>query len=538
MAKKTSYLFKIASHPQEFEQIFRLNHETFAEEIPQHDRNEQGVLIDSFHDQNTYIIALKDHQVIGMISLADKRPFSLDKKLGDIGIYLSDIVNVNKLCEIRLLSIRKEYRKTKVFVGLLRLLHHVFIEKGYDGAVISGILREEKLYKHIGFIPFAHQVGSHGAIYQPMYLLKDRILLSEKVLPATVSFLPGPVLVTDNVLDAFCRQGFSHRDNLFMEMMERVQTRLTDLTKAKYVQVMLGTGTLANDAVAAQLSLLNGKGLILSNGEFGERLAQRAARFQLHCQVLKKEWGEPFSEEELRTALNGGVEWIWYVHCETSTGTVIPIEHITKLIGDKPIKQAVDCISTIGALPVSLKNVYLATAVSGKGIESVSGLALVFHNHAVKPNEQLPPYLDLGLYHSHNSVPYTHSSPLLAALEQALTKDFTKKFSDVADWFAYTYKRLTDAKFYVLPAANLHCSPILTVCLDPALSSVMIGDWMKKQGFHLHYQSSYLQERNWIQISMLANVSIENTEAMLQIFFSICSYLQQLLDDNREALAN
>ncbi|WP_285849425.1 hypothetical protein [Niallia taxi] len=42
MAKASSYLFKIASHPQEFEQIFRLNHETFAEEIPQHDKNSKG----------------------------------------------------------------------------------------------------------------------------------------------------------------------------------------------------------------------------------------------------------------------------------------------------------------------------------------------------------------------------------------------------------------------------------------------------------------------------------------------------------------
>lgn len=538
MAKSTSYLFKIAQHPQELEQIFRLNHETFAEEIPQHDRNEQRLLIDSFHHQNTYIIALKDHKVIGMISLADKRPFSLDKKLGDIGAHLPEQIDENKLCEIRLLSIRKEYRKTKVFVGLLRMLYHVFQEKGYAGAVISGILREEKLYKHIGFIPFAHLVGSGGATYQPMYISKDHIQLSEKVLPAPVSFLPGPVLVTDNVLKAFSRQGFSHRENIFMEMMGRVRSMLTELTSAKFVQVMLGTGTLANDTVAAQLSLLNRKGLVLSNGEFGERLAQRAARFNLDCHILRKEWGQPFEKDELMSALDSKVDWIWYVHCETSTGTVNQIEAITKLIDERPIKQVVDCISTIGALPVSLEKVYLATAVSGKGIESVSGLAFVFYNHVILPNEQIPPYLDLGLYHLHNSVPYTHSSSLLAALEQALAKDFTKKFGDVAEWFAYTYKRLNEAGFTLLPAANQQCSPIMTVCLDPALSSVEIGDWMKKQGFSLHYQSSYLQERNWIQISMLANVSIENTEAMLQIFFAVCSYLRHLQDGSREALAN
>lgn len=536
MAKASSYLFKIASHPQEFEQIFRLNHETFAEEIPQHDKNEQGLLVDAYHEHNTYIIALKEKEVIGMISLADNRPFSLDKKLGDIGDYLPNQMNIHRLCEIRLLSVKGKYRKTKVFIGLLRMLHHVFKEKGYEGAVISGILREEKLYRHIGFIPFAHQVGSAGAIYQPMYITKDHILLTEKLLPSPVSFLPGPVRVSEEILQTLGRQAFSHRDAVFMELIRRVQASLTQMTQANFVQIMIGTGTLANDAVAAQLALLKGKGLVLSNGEFGERLVNRAKRYQLQCRIVRKTWGEPFTETELAAELDSEIDWIWYVHCETSTGTVNEIERITRMIGGKPIKQAVDCISTIGALPVDLKNVYLATGVSGKGIESISGLAFVFHNHEIQPNEHIPPYLDLGLYYLHDSVPYTHSSSLLSALEQALTKDFTKKYSDVANMYAYTYKRLTDSQFELLPKEQQHSSPIISILLDKQISSVEIGEWMRRQGYYLHYQSSYLQERNWIQISMLGNVSLAEILDMLDLFESMCLYLRNLQDEITEAL--
>jgi len=43
------------------------------------------------------------------------------------------------------------------------------------------------------------------------------------------------------------------------------------LTGARNTEMVLGSGTLANDVVAAQLSLERGPGLILSNGEFGER---------------------------------------------------------------------------------------------------------------------------------------------------------------------------------------------------------------------------------------------------------------------------
>ncbi|TRZ38290.1 alanine--glyoxylate aminotransferase family protein [Niallia circulans] len=536
MGKLSTYLFKIASHPQEFEQIFRLNHETFAEEIPQHDKNEQGLLVDAYHEQNTYIIALKEQEVIGMISLADKRPFSLDKKLGDIGAYLPNQMNINKLCEIRLLSVKKQYRKTKVFIGLLQMLHHIFKENGYEGAVISGILREEKLYRHIGFMPFAHQVGSTGVIYQPMYITKDHILLTEKLLPSAVSFLPGPVRVSDEILNTLGSQAFSHRDAAFIDLIRRVQADLTQMTQAKYVQIMIGTGTLANDAVAAQLALLKGKGLILSNGEFGERLVNRAKRYQLQCRIVRKTWGEAFTEAELAAELDSEIDWIWYVHCETSTGTVNEIERITRAIGGKPVKQAVDCISTIGALPVDLKDVYLATAVSGKGMESISGLAFVFHNHEIQPNEQIPPYIDLGLYYLHNSVPYTHSSSLLSALGKALTKDFTKKYSDVAKMYAYTYKRLTGSQFKLLPKEQQYSSPIISIILDKQISSIEIGEWLKRQGYYLHYQSSYLQERNWIQISMLGNVSLTEIHDMLDLFEAMCLYLRSLQDENKEIL--
>jgi aspartate aminotransferase-like enzyme len=67
-----------------------------------------------------------------------------------------------------------------------------------------------------------------------------------------------------------------------------------------------GSGTLANDAIAAQLSLLDGRGLVLSNGEFGERLIDHARRFGLSFDVLKIEWGEAFTREGHRAGSAGG----------------------------------------------------------------------------------------------------------------------------------------------------------------------------------------------------------------------------------------
>ena len=47
---------KVATEAWEFEQIHRLNYQTFVEEIPQHPPNPEKKLVDKFHQENTYLI--------------------------------------------------------------------------------------------------------------------------------------------------------------------------------------------------------------------------------------------------------------------------------------------------------------------------------------------------------------------------------------------------------------------------------------------------------------------------------------------------
>jgi len=54
---------------------------------------------------------------------------------------------------------------------------------------------------------------------------------------------------------------------------------LREMVNAKHVEILLGSGSLANDVIGGQLALEQQPGLILSSGEFGERLTDHAARF-------------------------------------------------------------------------------------------------------------------------------------------------------------------------------------------------------------------------------------------------------------------
>ena len=169
--RPTHYIFKIADCEEEFQQIHRLNYQTFSEEIPQHEKNEEGILVDKFHENNTYLIIKKDSEVIGMVCVCDKRPFSIEQKLEDFESYLPES---GSIFETRLLALKKEHRGKTAFSGLVKFWYEYSFKKGYDLSVVSATLRQMKLYRHMGFKPFGPQVGTKEAPYQPMYLFMNK----------------------------------------------------------------------------------------------------------------------------------------------------------------------------------------------------------------------------------------------------------------------------------------------------------------------------------------------------------------------------
>jgi len=166
-------IFKSPETQYEFEQIHKLNHSTFALEIPQHKPNENGVLVDKFNHINNYLIAKDADKVVGMVSYNTERPFSLDKKVKNIDELLPKAENI---VEIRLLAVDKSMRGGGIVsYGLFKHLAKVLISQGYDFGIISGTVRELPLYKKIGFLPFGSLVGSEDAPYQPMYITFNQL---------------------------------------------------------------------------------------------------------------------------------------------------------------------------------------------------------------------------------------------------------------------------------------------------------------------------------------------------------------------------
>jgi aspartate aminotransferase-like enzyme len=516
-----SLQFKVASEDWEFEQIHQLNYRTFVEEIPQHQPSGTPRLVDKFHNENTYLICLSDKRIVGMIAARGRRPFSLDQKLPNLDSYLPP---GRRTCEIRLLSVEKQFRNGQVFRGLTALMWQYGLEHGYDLAVISGTTRQQKLYRHLGFVPFGPMLGSGEATFQPMYLtLENFEKQAEEFLREPMrrrgpaSFLPGPVSIHPLTRRAFERPPESHRSDQFIAEFQNIRQRLCRLVSARHVQILLGSGTLANDAVGAQLSLEKRPGLILSNGEFGERLMDQARRFGLTFDTLKFRWGEPFNlgAVEQFLARSSSVGWLWCVHSETSTGMLNPLSTLQALCAKTRVKLCADCISSIGLVPVNLEGVYLASCASGKGLAGYPGLCMVFHNHPIASSTSLPRYLDLGWYDEHQGIAFTHSSNLVQALDAAVRQpDWPAKMAAVAAVSARLRRRLNELGFKLIAPDHDATPGVVTIALPPGQNSAHLGQQLQKAGYLLSYNSDYIRQRNWIQICLMGEYCPEKLEAL------------------------
>ncbi|WP_409305176.1 aminotransferase class V-fold PLP-dependent enzyme [Peribacillus sp. SCS-155] len=516
-----SLVYKIADQNDEMEQIYSLNYRTFVEEIPQHPRNGTSTLVDRFDSENTYIIAKKADEVVGMIAVRGTRPFSLDQKIPNLDDYLAADSNP---CEIRLLSVKEKFRKSYVFYKLVGVLVSYCLKQGYNMALISGVEQQLSLYRKIGFIEFGTMLSNGNARFQPMYLSREqfarysmafsRLMENSAAISEPLNFLPGPVAISETVKKAFQNRPISHRDKAFLAEILELREKLCQMVNANHAEIVAGTGTLGNDIAAGQLNKLPGKGLILVNGEFGNRLIDHANRFQLDFLVLSKEWNAPVSVEEIDVFLTNHpeVSWVWTVHCETSTGYLYDIDGIHQVCKKHNAELCVDACSAIGVIPADYRGLFMAVTVSGKGLGSFPGLAIIYHRDAVRPDTTLPRYLDLGTYASHGSVPFTHSSNLVQALHQAV-----KMAADEARWKKSTAirKKFAAAGIHIL-GDDAYSPGIVTIVAPEGISSRVLGDSLKKSGYLLNYETEYLLKRNWLQAAFMGSQTEENVDRLIK----------------------
>ena len=518
-------VFREAITAAELEQVHRLNHQVFAEEVGQHAEQASGILVDKFHARNRYFVAVRSQQVVAMVSAHAGPCFSVTSRLPDSSL----LQQFDRPVEVRLLAVAPGERSGTLLAGVLWQVFDFACKAGFSHLLISAIDTRQAMYRKLGFRALGPAVAEGEVRFMPMFMSLAEQMRGKRCLVdrhqrrwrareramQPINLLPGPVQIAPQVEAAFHIPPISHRCEAFISLFGHARERLSCLMAGLPVAVFPGAGTLANDVVAANLKAIfgNRRGLVLSNGEFGDRIALQAAAAHLDFEQLSFRWGSSWHMPDLRQALDRRPAWVWAVHLETSTGVLNPLDLLLSLAPQAGASVAVDCVSSLGAVPLGdpTGSLLMASGVSGKSLGSYAGLAFVALSDAAKRSlrdSRLPACFNvLRMLESVGPVS-TVSSPLLGALASALDRSYSSAsatsahFARAAALGGLVRQGLRSLGIHTV-ASEDHAAPNITTFNLPGPD--FVEDCLRS-GFQIAHESSYLIRRGWAQIATMGDV--------------------------------
>ncbi len=247
-------------------------------------------------------------------------------------------------------------------------------------------------------------------------------------LPRRLLLGPGPSNVSPRVLEAMSRPLLGHLDPVFLDMMDSVKDRLRPLfgTDNPMTLPLSATGSAGMEACLVNL-LEPGDAVVVGvAGVFGERMCEVASRIGAMVTRVETEPGTVLSDDAMGDAIRKTrPRVVSFVHAETSTGALQPVPTIAAAAAEVDALVVLDCVTSLGGLPVSLDAWGIDAAYSGtqKCLSCPPGLSPVsFSPRAVERagNRQRPVqswYLDVGLlagYYGGGQRVYHHTAPISA----------------------------------------------------------------------------------------------------------------------------
>ncbi|MBZ9571981.1 alanine--glyoxylate aminotransferase family protein [Patescibacteria group bacterium] len=194
---------------------------------------------------------------------------------------------------------------------------------------------------------------------------------------------PGPTPIPDDVRLAEAQPIIHHRTKEFLEIFERISEDLKTVFKTKnIILTFLSSGTGAMEGAVVNTLSPGDKALCIMGGKFGERWVEICKAFGIEVISLDVEWGDYVKPEKVKNLLDKypDIKVVFATLCETSTGTLFPIEKYGEIVRNRPgTILVVDAISGLGACDIQTDNwgVDICVSASQKGLMLPPGLAFV-----------------------------------------------------------------------------------------------------------------------------------------------------------------
>lgn len=248
-----------------------------------------------------------------------------------------------------------------------------------------------------------------------------------QTLPRRLLLGPGPSNVHPRVRQAMAQPLVGHMDPAFLALLDQVQGGLRRLfgTDNRLTLPLSATGSGGMEACLVNLLERGDAAVVGVAGVFGERMCEVASRAGAQVTRVEAEPGSALDPERMREAIQRvRPRVVTFVHAETSTGVLQPVEEIARAAREGAAYVVLDCVTSLGGMPLSLDAWGVDAAYSGtqKCLSCPPGLSPAsFSARAVaRAAERATPvqswYLDVNLlarYVGEERV-YHHTAPISA----------------------------------------------------------------------------------------------------------------------------
>lgn len=210
-------------------------------------------------------------------------------------------------------------------------------------------------------------------------------------------FIPGPVMVIDDVLQQLARPTLGHRGKEYAQLHGETVEMLKEILFTKQ-HVFLSTSSASGIWEAAVRNCVAPGETLLATGcgAFSDKWAEVARSCGANVDELKVEWGKPILPEMIDEKLaTGKYAAITLVHNETSTGLMNPVAEISKMMKAKypDVLVFVDSVSGMIGLPLKFDELGwdVAFASVQKAFAIPPGFAVaVVSNRALEKSKTVP----------------------------------------------------------------------------------------------------------------------------------------------------
>lgn len=349
-------------------------------------------------------------------------------------------------------------------------------------------------------------------------------------------FVPGPVDVDEEILQAQAQPMLPHRSKEFEEIFHRASEKAQELFFTQN-RVFLSASSGTGFQEAAVRNLVDKKLLSCVNGAFADRWYDVAVSNGKEAEKLAFEWDQPVDPQRVAaTAKSGGFDALTIVHNETSTGMQNPVKEVAEAVRAVAPDTLilVDAVSSLSGVKIETDawGLDMVLTSSQKALALPPGLALAAVSERAmekaKTVENRGWYFDLLRLEKHrvkDSSPATPAMALVFALDRQLDRIFAEglenRFARHTAMANRVHEWAESQGLSMYAPEGFRSQTVTTIKNDRNIDIADLNTFLKKRGMRIANGYGPLKN-NTFRIAHMGEIQLSDLE---ELFAAMEEYL-------------